>query len=176
VSENAGVPMAYDAAAEVWRADLNTLTLANGYYNVTVSGQAQSGSVVEDRAWFIQINNAATTPSPTPTPVPTATPTATPTPTPTAQPPTIQIVNPLSNQTYSGTINVRASAANVKSVSYRINENAGVSMSFDQTTGLWRGDLNTATLANGYYNVTVSGPGQNGSVIEDRAWFIQIRN
>jgi hypothetical protein len=177
VNENIEVSMGLDPASGVWRADLNTTTLANGYYNITVIGQGQNGSVVEDRAWSIRVNNTAPTPTPSPTASPTPSPTQTPTPTPTPSgPPSIQIRNPSSNQTYSGTLNVQAAATNVKSVSYRVNENAGVSMSFDQASGLWRADFNTTTLGNGYYNVTVTGQGQNGSVVEDRAWWIRVDN
>ena len=189
VNENAATAMTYDSSSGIWRASLDTTTLANGYYNVTVRGQGQDGTAVEDRAWSILVNNASPTPSPsatptptptptatpTPTPVPTPTPTATPTPTPTASP-SIQIRNPLSNQTYSGTISVQASATNVNAVSYRVNANADVPMTFDSATAIWRGNLDTTTLANGYYNVTVSGKGQNGLVVEDRAWNIHVSN
>ena len=90
--------------------------------------------------------------------------------------PTIQIQSPLTDQAYSGTVLVQAYATNTRNVSYRVDESAELAMSADPTQSVWRAQLNTTSLTNGAHNVTVTGVGLNGSIVQDRAWRIQVGN
>ena len=93
-----------------------------------------------------------------------------------ASSPTIQIRSPLTEKAYSGIISVDAFATNVTSVSYRVDESGDIAMSYEQSLKIWRAPLNTTTVSNGIHNVTVIGLGSSTSVVQDRAWRIQVSN
>ena len=129
------------------------------------------------------------TSTPTPKPTSTATPvatlppaTATPavataTPTSVASgPPSITITNPLSNQSYMGTIQVQAVGQYLQSVSYVVDNGAAVPMTYASNGGLWSATLDTTGLSSTTHNVDVVGNGTNGTTVSDRAWNILITN
>jgi endoglucanase len=113
--------------------------------------------------------HAPSTPAPLATQAPAA-------PSAVASSPTIQIRSPLTEKAYSGTISVDAFATNVTSVSYRVDESGDIAMSYEQSLKIWRAPLNTTTVSNGIHNITVIGLGFGTSVVQDRAWRIQVSN
>ncbi|MBV9174555.1 MAG: hypothetical protein JOZ81_31220 [Chloroflexi bacterium] len=179
VDGGAQVAMTLNSVNGLWQATLNTTTLSNGTHNVDVVNYGSNGATATDRAWNIQVSNSGAPATATPTATATSTPrTATPTPTATssAGPPSISIRNPQSNQTYSGTITVQASAANASTVAYDVDGGAQVAMTLNSANGLWQATLNTTTLSNGAHNVDVVNHGSNGATATDRAWNIKIAN
>lgn len=91
-------------------------------------------------------------------------------------PPSITIVNPLSNHAYSGAIAVQAQAQNASAVTYQVDAGAQVPMAYDAGTGLWAAALDTATVPDGPHNVTVTAAGAGGATAWDRAWSVQFAN
>jgi len=114
------------------------------------------------KSWF----SAGGVPSGTPTPVAT----------PSAGPPSVTILNPLTNQTYSGTITVQAAATNAASVAFGVDNGSPASMSYDPSTGRWVASLDTAQFASGGHSVYVTNTGANGTAATDRAWSVQFSN
>jgi hypothetical protein len=167
------VALTFNSASGLWEGSLDTTTLTNGAHNVEVVNHGKNGTIVRDTAWNVQVNNGSTAPSSTPSR--TSTPTPTPTPV-TSGAPSITIKSPLSNQTYSGTIQVQAEGTNLQSASYRVDAGAAVPMTRDTNLNIWFASLNTATLANGSHNVDVTGVGNAGTTATDRAWNVQVNN
>jgi endoglucanase len=156
-------PMDFDAASGRWRQALDTAPLRDGRtHHVTVSARLPNGRLVEDRAWNVRFIDGAALPAPG---------------RPDGPPPlAITIVNPLTNQSYTGTIAVQARAVGAISVRYRVDEQVGEAMSYDAATGLWGATLDTRTLSNGRHHVTVTAQGATGATAEDRAWEASISN
>ena len=180
VDGGTSVPMTFNANSNLWQAGLDTTTLANGPHDVDVVNRGTNTTTATDRAWNIQVSNSGTVATATATPPATATPSATPTLTPTTNPiaaaPSISIRNPQSNQTYSGSIMVQASATNAASVTYDVDGGTPVPMTLNSATGLWQATFDTTAYRNGAYDVDVVNHGTSGATATDRAWNFQISN
>ncbi len=88
----------------------------------------------------------------------------------------VRIQNPLSNQTYSGVMNVQASATNPHRVSYAIDGGTERPLSYDAGAMAWTGSFDTRTLVDGAHNLDVVNHGADGTTTADRAWSIRVRN
>jgi len=148
--------LSLDAASGLWRATVDIGGVSAGAHNVRVAGTV-AGAQVSDTAWRVSFPGAGATSS-------------------AAGPPTITIVNPQSNQTYSRTITVIANAANASAVAYAVDGGARVAMDFDAGTGNWLGALDTTGLASGNHNVDVINSGRDGTSVTDRAWSVNFAN
>ncbi|MBV9546739.1 MAG: cellulase family glycosylhydrolase [Chloroflexi bacterium] len=150
--------LSMDPATGLWRASVNLDSVPAGLRNVTVT--ANSGA--SDTAWRVSFPGTSSL---------VATPSSS-----TAGPPSITILNPQSNHTYSGPITVVASAANAATVAFAVDGGARVGMDLDPTTGKWQAALNTAALGAGNHNVDVINTGLNGATVTDRAWSVNFTN
>jgi uncharacterized protein (DUF2147 family) len=173
VDAGAETAMAFNSTSGLYEAPLDTTKLANGGHNVDGINHGLNGTTVTDRAWNVQVSNQAGSATATPTPTPVA---ATPTPTSVATgPPSITIMNPQSNQTYHGTIQVQAQGQNLQSATYDVDSGAAVPMTFDSNLKIWSASLDTTSLS-GTHNVDVVGKGTNGATVTDRAWNVLFTN
>lgn len=176
VGDRAPVAMALDRDAQVWRAALNTMDLPNGKHTVSVTAWPRNGEAVVDQAWNIAVTNEASgalTSSASAAPATTSGTDAA------FSPPaafSVRISNPLSDQTYAGTITVRAAAPGAAAVVYQVDEGEAVAMTRNTGDNVWEAVLDTTSLTNGQHQVTVTARAADNASATDRAWNINIAN